>query len=306
MIQFDIPAKTFLVGEYSALYGGPALLVTTKPCFQLNWIDTDENQNQPHLKNIHPESPAGRWWLSSQHHRGVLEWQDPYQGRGGLGASGAQFLGAYLVSCYCLQKEPQISNMLEAFRQSNTCNEGLPPSGYDVLAQSQNQCVAVHRNQSFIQTYPWHFADLDFFLVHSGKKIQTHEHLKHLQLSMSSIKTLSEIAEATQMAFSTQNSSQLIEAINAYYACLVANQLVIEDTMQSVSAFQACGHVLAAKGCGALGADVLLLITTRDDAVTFGAQLRKEHQLILATSADIYTETPLFENNPQKVLEILL
>lgn len=306
MIQFNLPAKTFFVGEYAALYGGPALLVTTTPCFGITWSNKITRHNESRLRGIHPDSPAGRWWLSSKHHRGILEWQDPYQGRGGLGASSAQFLGAFLASCHCLNQEPQLTDMFNAFQQTCKHEAGILPSGYDVLAQSQNQFVAINRQERVLQTYPWPFADIDFFLVHSGKKIQTHEHLKNIQLHASFIKELSSIAHQTQMAFINTNSNQLIDSINAYSKSLFTNQLVTENTITSLIAFHECEYISASKGCGALGADVLLLITTRNDAAKLEAKLRDEQKLILATSADIYREKPILKNNPQKALDFLL
>ena len=51
-----IPAKTFLVGEYLALTGGPSIILTTTPCFELRQC------NNLGLHGVHPESPAGRLW----------------------------------------------------------------------------------------------------------------------------------------------------------------------------------------------------------------------------------------------------
>ena len=38
-IQLKAPGKTFVTGEYLATLGGPALLLTTQPCFELNVFD---------------------------------------------------------------------------------------------------------------------------------------------------------------------------------------------------------------------------------------------------------------------------
>ena len=44
-----IPAKTFLVGEYLALTGGPSIILTTTPCFELRQC------NNLGLHGVHPE-----------------------------------------------------------------------------------------------------------------------------------------------------------------------------------------------------------------------------------------------------------
>nr|WP_256594408.1 hypothetical protein [Legionella pneumophila] len=55
-MKWQIPAKTFLLGEYAAIAGEPAILLTTSPCFTLTLTENAK------LEGIHPESPAGLWW----------------------------------------------------------------------------------------------------------------------------------------------------------------------------------------------------------------------------------------------------
>lgn len=93
-MKWLIPAKTFLLGEYAALAGASAILLTTYPCFELT-LTSKNNQ----LSEIHPKSPAGVWWQQQHLDHGLI-WNDPYTERGGLGASSAQFLASYLASCF--------------------------------------------------------------------------------------------------------------------------------------------------------------------------------------------------------------
>ena len=44
-----IPSKTFLLGEYVAMYGGPAMVALTNPCFGMDMT-----------KRLHPASMAAR------------------------------------------------------------------------------------------------------------------------------------------------------------------------------------------------------------------------------------------------------
>src|SRR4051794_40802652 len=126
-MKWRIPAKTFLLGEYSALTGASAILITTSPSFELSLV------NEELLKNIHPNSPAGQWWKGHQITSKGLSWFDPYQDLGGLGASSAQFLGAYLASCSFLGVEPNKNALLKAYYEFAWRGEGLKPSGYDLL-----------------------------------------------------------------------------------------------------------------------------------------------------------------------------
>jgi mevalonate kinase len=92
-----IPSKTFLAGEYLALCGGPSLVLNTPPVFELYCQVTDDTR----LEGIHPESPAGRFWADHQSSFAnlTLQFMDPHQGRGGFGASTAQFAMLYQLHC---------------------------------------------------------------------------------------------------------------------------------------------------------------------------------------------------------------
>lgn len=84
-----IPAKTFLLGEYAALAQGSAMLLTTNPCFEFGLCDQNKGF-------IHPDSPAGQWLKLQALGDSPTHWFDPYEARGGLGGSSAEFIGAYL------------------------------------------------------------------------------------------------------------------------------------------------------------------------------------------------------------------
>lgn len=152
-----IPAKTFLVGEYSALAEASAMIVLTNPYFQLTLL------TETALSGIHPESPAGLWWQQQNTDYG-LSWNDPHLGRGGLGASSAQFLGSYLGSCFIKNRVPDLNQMLGAYYKTSWTGKGLRPSGYDVIAQSQQGCVYINKQKKIIESYNWPFKDLSFFL----------------------------------------------------------------------------------------------------------------------------------------------
>jgi len=67
------------------------------------------------MHGIHPESPAGLWWLRQRFADQGLRWLDPYQGKGGLGASSAQFVAAYLAGCHLDKIEPECKRLLDAY-----------------------------------------------------------------------------------------------------------------------------------------------------------------------------------------------
>ncbi|MDP3705166.1 MAG: hypothetical protein Q8R24_04560 [Legionellaceae bacterium] len=295
-MKWTIPAKTFLVGEYVALSGGPAIVLTTSPCFEITLTD------HAGLQGIHPESPAGRWWAQHDIQHAGLEWHDPYQGCGGMGASSAQFLGAYYASQYVesvivsTSSPEQRSNslikqaidqdkMLDAYFQVAWQGVGVSPSGYDVLAQSMFGCVYLNRQKASYQTYVWPFQDLAFILIHTGEKLITHHHLHDLN-RLDGIDVLEGIVESARMAFDQNNSTQLVAAVRAYHEQLLVMNLVAAHSVQAIELLKQQQDILAVKGCGALGADVLLLLVP---ALSLAQQVQKlsdRGAVILATSRD--------------------
>ena len=128
MTSWEVPSKTFLVGEYIALSGHPAVLLTTTPCFKVQQIA------EPKLINIHPLSPAGRLWNDAHCDFG-LSFEDPYQGMGGMGASTAQFIGVFQALNHQLSGEREEQALLEQYEQYAWSGKGRKPSGYDLRSR---------------------------------------------------------------------------------------------------------------------------------------------------------------------------
>jgi mevalonate kinase len=288
-MKWFIPAKTFLLGEYAAVAEASALIITSTPCFELTIT------SEAKLSGIHPESPAGLWWLHKNVREGLF-WNDPYYGQGGLGASSAQFLGAYLANCHLDNTPPDLNQLLCAYYESSWTGQGLRPSGYDVIAQSQQGCVYINKQQKEIISFDWPFQELEFFLIHTGKKLATHHHLIDTTLPHQ-IDYLSFLVDEAKQAFEHADSNKLITAINDYHQKLSELGLVAEHSLNIINVLKQYPEILALKGCGALGADVLLLITSTTRAAMLVDKLKMQNLKILATSSNLYLQAPLI-NNP--------
>lgn len=276
-----IPAKTFLLGEYLALSGGPALVLTTSPCFALRVCA------QPGLHGIHPESPAGRWWAQQPSLSTGLTWHDPYHGRGGMGASSAQFLGVYLARMG--QTDLNEEDLLQAYLQVSYHGQGLKPSGYDVLAQANQGCVYLHQHHCHA-TYTWPWDDLSFILVHTGHKLATHHHLESLT-ALHSFDVLSPLVEEAHQAIKTGKKEPLLHAINAYHHHLKQVNLVAAHTLEIIERLQQEPDLLAIKGCGAMGADVLALMVPAHRQKDW-IKIIQSHQLTpIATEKTLFSKT---------------
>lgn len=283
-MKWLFPAKTFLIGEYLALQGGPAIVLTTTPYFEVSLTDTEG------LYGIHPDSPAGKWWLNQHIQTHGLCWFDPYHGRGGLGASGAQFLGAYTASQYLRDGEgvhdvsPTI--LLRDFLTTTTQREETPPSGYDVLAQSLKKVALIHVEASIFSSVSWPFQDLAFILIRTGVKIATHQHLKTIDASKSFVELYHTASQAFQ-AWHDVDSSALVVSVQKYHQQLLARGLVAASTLRQIETLKARYHPLAIKGCGAMGADVMLLLLPSDVLDKTCHELREAQWEVLATTHEL-------------------
>ena len=280
-MKWSIPAKTFFLGEYAAIAGASAMVLTTSPCFDLTLTDT------PGLHGIHHESPAGLWWSQQGHADVGLQWHDPYQGCGGMGASSAQFLGTYLASMYLQKKAVDQQEMLHAYFQCAYSGKGLRPSGYDVLAQSLNGCVYIDKQKNRCQIFLWPFQEIAFLLLHTGQKLATHDHLQTMALP-DQIKELTAIVDSAKSAFEEADSQHIVNAVNAYHEQLERLNLVAEHSLQHIAFLKKQPDILAAKGCGAMGADVLLLLVPIKKQASVSQHLSAIGWKILATNADLY------------------
>lgn len=289
-MKWQIPAKTFLLGEYSAVAEASAIILTTTPHFELSLSDKENS-----LEQIHPQSPAGILWYKEKTKGKYLSWNDPYNGRGGLGASSAQFLACYWAVCHLNNKKPDLNSMLELYYQSSWTGKGLRPSGYDVIAQSHQGCVYINKQKNLIKAFNWPFKELSFLILHTGIKLATHHHLMETPLP-APIDYMSSLVDSAKQAFEQRNSTQLINAINDYHQILFNLNLVAIHSLDIINSIKEYPEVLAIKGCGALGADTVLIITRQQDLLAMKEKLQAKNYLILATDSDM-----TYEDNTTKI-----
>ena len=195
-MKISIPGKIFVLGEYAALAGLPSVVAAMGPRFVFDCVDfngTKVDQFSQVNFEIHPDSPAGRL-LSFAKGQGIsfeqsIEFSDPYGGKGGFGASTAQF-----VTVYCLLAEKAglkrgWKNVWELYREVLK-SERVPPSGADLVAQCQGGTslfsfagspeMPVWEGLSLADSNLLVFSATD----QSGRKVPTHDHLKSLETDL--------------------------------------------------------------------------------------------------------------------------
>lgn len=269
-LVFSIPGKSFLAGEYLAMKGGPSLLFTSKPRFEL-YTTTGTGK----VEGIHPESPAGKLIADNQDFfsKFDLKFTDPHEGRGGWGASTAQFLAVFVFnewreSCELeTLKSLSISRLLDSYWKYAWNGEGHRPSGADLVAQYKGSLTLFERLTGHVGVYGWTFADIDFALIPTGKKLPTHEHLKTLNdFNADGIEAALTRIRSSLMS---GDSKEFVAGIQDNAKALAALGFVAPYTQEFCKELSQKPGVLAVKGCGALGADVVLVVFDRNQREQF-------------------------------------
>lgn len=289
-LTFSVPGKTFLVGEYLALDGGPSLILATEPRFVLRASRRRSFEQNP----SHPfafSSPAER--LFRRHEASFDGWsfkfEDPYEGAGGLGASSAQFL--LLYSWLLDVRVGELAafdwrRLLEEYRLCSWNGEGRPPSGADVVAQAVGGVCEFDGRESAARRLEWRFARLSFTLLRTGVKLATHEHLKNVAPAPREL--LHSTVEEGQRAFTEGNEDALVAAVDRYARILATAGLTAESTLGLLEVLKTeVKAVRAAKGCGAMGADVILVLHDRRHAAEIQDWARTKGLAICGAEAQL-------------------
>ncbi len=282
-LRFSVPSKTFLVGEYAVLLGAPGLVLTTSPRFQLSAVPGRGSRGIP------AGSPASRWL--EQHSELVKDWHlefsDPHVGLGGFGASSAQFLLAHALTTLVRSTVRSSTRGLDLkglWQDFNKLTSG-EASGCDVLAQAVGEVALVSQGAVFAQKKSWPYPDLDFAILRSGKKVATHQHLA--ELDRSRLEPLRELAVHAVESFGAISADQFLSTVTRYAGGLWDLGLQSENTLRILASFATEPWYLSGKGCGALGADTVLVFFSAEQLPAVREHCKSAGHEIVATMASL-------------------
>lgn len=273
------PSKTFLMGEYLALSGGPAILLNTEPRFTLRVFRSEECR----LTGIAAESPAGKLLRNNGFPAYSFEFTDPHEGRGGFGASSAQF-----ALCYRFLHPGSLhaGDVLDAYQDCAWAGAGHPPSGADVLSQLFGNGISLIHQQRAV-SLAWPFADLGILLVRTGRKVATHEHLAGLNLRKTD--ALYDLVEDGWRSLAQKQAEPFLAAVRGFREELAKNDWIAPQTRELLNEVDSWPGIAAAKGCGALGADVLLIVHETARRAEVEKNLHRMNLPVVASAANLFS-----------------
>lgn len=246
-------SKTFLIGEYCVLFGGSAIILTTIPEFKLV-IKTNEKESK--ITGISEQSPAFSFYIK---YKNVfknldIEFIDPYKESGGLGASSAQFTTLYKLYLALTHCNLEINSFLKEYKYF-----AGKASGADCVSQIYNHHIYFDSKNSTAENLEWNFENIDFAIFRTNFKTATHLHLSQLDNNLN-VSELKIYVENAKQSFTNKDSDCLISNVNLFFSSLKELGLVLDKTNELVKVFMNTKGVFAAKGCGAMCSDTILVI----------------------------------------------
>ncbi len=301
--SLNCPSKTFFSGEYLALLDGPAILLNTHPRFQNQFeLNTEKEYYSNPIED--EENPLHKFWNDNEDFLLDFDYEfiDPFEGSGGFGASSAQWAAFYaFVNQYhksvghffdkTLNENDFVKKLdfgfIEQFLRTYRSYSGakFPPSGYDVISQWVGKVAYIDVGKKIIKRFDWPFDDLSFVLIKSSEKVATHKHLN--DLSQVPEVPLRECVGKVVKAFETKNEGLLFEGIRENFEVLKSADLIAPHSIKTVDHFLKNKDVLAAKGCGALGADVFCVVVRAKNLTQFASFCTSQNLNIIASETEL-------------------
>lgn len=165
------------------------------------------------------------------------------------------------------QVRDKAKGMTSSRRNSRFQKERLFPkgSGADLVAQWQGGFVEFSPSPFLLRKSFWPFKERNFFIVPTGYKVKTHEHLSSLrargtrEFPQKSLVSLNFYVKEGLRALEQNNWMRFVTAIHLFQDSLEKMSLVAEGTSLLLKEIRTWPEVQAVKGCGALGGDTLAL-----------------------------------------------
>ena len=259
-LHVSVPSKTFLLGEYAALANQPCVLIATDPRFSLSVVTLDNSKATCEYQCFSTAGAVSTLCneMNQQLTGYRFTFSDPYEAQGGFGASSAQYLLLYWAYAYLTDSPVRINMCVKTYRQHASI-DNIPPSGADIMTQFNGGITVCWPQQNRLEkSKPWPFEHITAVLLKTRHKVATHQHLK--TLTDFPAEQLGQISKAGIKAIKAVDQAAFIDAIKVFSAALYQAQLTCQTTQDLLEKLNDNPTVLATKGCGALGADVIIAI----------------------------------------------
>ncbi len=293
ILHFEIPSKTFVIGEYLALGGTASMVLATEPCFIIR--TTGSSSEFHHEKNkkgdgehfpiktagdlpagFHPDSPAGQLYKQMKQKVGYSI-DDPYGGGGGFGRSTAEYLSVFVYELVLKTKDSTrgicekgeirkliLSDLKNFINTYQSCVFDYKPSGADLVAQVCGGLCWYDGMNFSCEKLAWPFPGYEIYIFNTGYKQKTHEHIRR-DVQDKNLKLLIPTLVSARTSLEQASLKIFCQSLNHYYDILGGLGLSDHKVRADVSKLREQPEILAAKACGAMGMDTVLVVARLSD-----------------------------------------
>lgn len=256
-----IPSKSFLMGEYSVLSEGWCLVHLHDPSFKVY------SEQKKRKSYFHPQSPAGVLFNSLEdENKHDFTFEDPYRGSGGFGGSTAE-----VISVMKMSKKLKSLNPKDAFNlyMSLFKSKKVKPSGADFYGQysclNNTGSTLMFKGGSLesSEIMDWPFSGVKVLILKRNKKINTQNHLESFSFSDKALKELKQISKKAVDHFKSSNL-EFFSMVDEFTETQHRFNLLLKETLKELNIIKSIDGVVSARGCGALGADVVAVFYKAD------------------------------------------
>jgi hypothetical protein len=300
-LVLSLPSKTFLLGEYLALLGGPTVVATFGPRFELRREafsgeakKVDEIGAILEKNRFHPQSPVGRLlsWAAQNYGlervTSIVEgWSffDPHHGAGGFGASTAQFgliYGLLSRELHWATHDQSVYRLYRDLMSEGQVELHRVPSGADLVGQVRGGITyfnaAERRRSDLWPLMSW--SELAVFSAtqgSSGRKTTTHDHIAKLSATqLDRLKgLLSPIVEQGLSAVTMGLPQGFAQSMSRYAQVLSDHGLECEASRDDRQFLMTLPEVVGAKGSGAMLSDSMVVLFSRKPSDETLSQISK-------------------------------
>lgn len=189
----------------------------------------------------------------------------------------------------------ELDKLLQVYLAYSWGGVGTAPSGLDVISQYLGGLVFVAspllvanvggKITPQVVFDKWPLPNCEVYILRTGEKIETHTHLsslKHLE-----VEDLVSLTQSAITALTEHNESEFIWHVREFQLRLEQKELVASHTFQILSHIRMRPEVLACKGCGALGADVIMVLVMKELRSDFEDWIAENKKVLVAKSDDL-------------------
>lgn len=254
-----IPSKTFLIGEYGVLSKGSCLLHLHEPYYKVSSHGVES-------VSFHPKSPAGIL-TETLENKVKFSFEDPYNGSGGFGGSTAEVIAVLKMSNFSdeLKTNEAYSLYMDLFKNNRTKPSGADFYGQYSCLNKAGQTLLFHQDKSKCELLNWPFKNISILIFKRDKKIQTQNHLDSLKLKEENIKALKEITQKAIVDFRSADINFFLK-VDEFTQTQHESGLLLNETLNDLKVIKSIDGVVTARGCGALGADVITVFYDRSQS----------------------------------------